>query len=103
MSCYFCFVLLPLGHELWQDHIYTYMYAVLVVVSLMLYSGILCISLSMDLFVLCAACLTIFLGVVIILFLNVMELLNVGGGALMDIPCIVFQSVCVVPVIPVCI
>ena len=36
---------------------------------------------------------------------HVMEMLNVGGGALLDRPCMVFQRmyVCVVPVIPVCI
>ena len=29
------------------------------------------------------------------------DLLSVGGDALLDIPCMVFQRVCVVPVIPV--
>ena len=38
---------------------------------------------------------TIFLGVVVILLLNVMEVLSVGGGALLDKPCSVFQRVCV--------
>ena len=49
----------------------------------------------MGLFVLCVACLTVFvnclvkqfaicLGVVVILVLNVMEVLSVGGGALLD-------------------
>ena len=37
---------------------------------------------------------TIFFGVVVILFLNVMEVLSVGGGALLNRPCMV----CVVPV-----
>ena len=37
----------------------------------------------------------IFLGVVVILLLNVMEVLNVGGGALLDRPCMVFQRMCV--------
>ena len=66
--------------------------------SVMLYLWIFCIDLSMNLFVLCVSCLTvfvnclvkpfvIFLGVVVILLLNVMELL----------------SVCVVYVFPVCI
>ena len=52
-----------------------------------------CVALLMDLFVLCVACLTVFVnclgkqftlfwGVVIILLLNVMELLSVGGSAL---------------------
>ena len=65
----------------------------------------------MDLFVLCVSYLTvfvnclvkqfpIFLVVVVILFLDVMEVLNGGGGAqLYDLP----KSVCVVPVILVCI
>ena len=44
------------------------------------------------------------LGVVAILLLNVMDVFSVGGGALLDIPCMVFQTnVRVVPVIPVCI
>ena len=37
----------------------------------------------------------IFLGVVVILLLNVMEVLSVGGGALFDRLCMVFQRVCV--------
>ena len=32
----------------------------------------------------------IFLCVVVIFWLNVMEVLSVGGGALLDIPCVVF-------------
>ena len=36
------------------------------------------------------------LGVVVILFLNVMEVFSVGGGALLDRPCMVFQRMCVV-------
>ena len=34
-------------------------------------------------------------GVVVILVLNVMEVLSVGEGALFDIPCMVFQIMCV--------
>ena len=49
----------------------------------------------MDLFILCVAYLTEFFGVVVILLLNVMELLSVSGGALLDRPCIVFPKVCV--------
>ena len=60
----------------------------------------------MDLFVLCVACLTRFvncllkqfaicLGVFAILLLNVMDLLSVVGGALLDTPCMVFQRICV--------
>ena len=54
-------------------------------------------------FVLCVACLTVFvncLGVVVILLLNVMVLFSVVRGALLDRSCMVFQRVCVVPVIP---
>ena len=54
----------------------------------------------------CVACLTVFvnclviqfaicLGVFAMLLLNVMDLLNVVGGALLDRPCIVFQRMCV--------
>ena len=61
--------------------------------SVMLYPGMLCVALLMCLFVLCVACLTVFvsclvkqfamcLGVVAILLLNVMELFNVCAGAL---------------------
>ena len=75
-------------------------------VSVMLYACILCVILLMDLFDLCVACLTVFvnclmkqfamcLGVVAILLLNVMEVFSVGGGALLDRPCMVFQRVCV--------
>ena len=57
----------------------------------------------MDLFV---ACLTVFvnclvnqfaiyLGVVVILLLNVMEMFSVGGVALLDRPCMVLQRMCV--------
>ena len=57
-----------------------------------------CVALSIYLFVLCVACLTVFvnclvkkfaicLGVFVIL-LNVMELLCVLGGALLDIECV---------------
>ena len=74
--------------------------------SVMLYPYIFCIDLSMDLFVLCVACLTVFmnclvkqlgilLGMVVILLMNVMEVLSVGGYALLDRPCMVFQRMCV--------
>ena len=35
------------------------------------------------------------LGVVAILVLNVMDVFSVGGGALLDRPCMVFQRMCV--------
>ena len=68
----------------------------------MLYPCILCVALLMDLLVLSVACLTVFLnclvkqfamclGVVAILLLNVMDVVSVGGGTLLDRPCIVFQ------------
>ena len=55
---------------------------------------------------LCVACLTLFvnclvkqfamcLDVVAILLLNVMDVFSVGGGALLGIPCMVFQRMCV--------
>ena len=44
VSCYFCFVLLPIGHEKWR----------------VLYPCMLCVALFMCLFVLCFACLTVF-------------------------------------------
>ena len=75
-------------------------------VSVMLYPCMFCAALSMDLFVLCVACLTVFvnclvkqfaicLGVFAILLLTVMELLCVVGGALLDRPCMVFHRMCV--------
>ena len=78
-----------------------------VVVSVMLYPcSVLCVSLLINLLVLCVACLTVFvnclvkqfamyLGVVAILLLNVMDVISGGGGALLDRPCMVFQRMCV--------
>ena len=59
----------------------------------------------MDLFVLCDACSTVFVNclvkqiticlvVVVILLLNVMEMFSVGGGAQLDMPCMVFKIMC---------
>ena len=59
----------------------------------------------MDLFVLCIACLLMFvnrvvkqfavcLGVVVILLFNVMVLFSVVGGPLLNRPCMVFQRLC---------
>ena len=78
VSCYFYFVLLPL------------------VVSVMLYPCTFCVALLIGLFVVCVACFTVFvnclvkqfaicLGVVVILLLNVMDVLSVGGG--LEVPC----------------
>ena len=71
----------------------------------MLYPCMFCVALSMDLFVLCVARLTVFvncsvkqfaicLGVFAILLLKVMEVCVVGG-ALLDRPCMVFHRMCV--------
>ena len=71
--------------------------------SVMLYPCILCVALLMCLFVLCVACLTVFVncfvkqfamcwGVGAILLLNVMDVCSVRDGALLDRPCMVFQS-----------
>ena len=65
-----------------------------------------CVALSIDLFVLCVACLTGFvnclmkqfaicLGVFVILLLNVMGLSSMLGGAQLDRPCMIFQRMCV--------
>ena len=74
--------------------------------SVMLYPCVLCVTLLMVLFVVCVACLTVFvnclvkqfamsLDVVAILVMNVMDVFIVGGGALLDRPCMVFQRMCV--------
>ena len=75
--------------------------------SVMLYHCMLCVALLMCLFVLCVACLTVFvnclvkqfamcLGVVAILLLNVMDVFSsVCGGALLDRPRMAFQRICV--------
>ena len=63
-------------------------------------------SVNGSVFFLCVACLTVFvnclvklfamcLGVVVILLLNVMEVFSVGGGTLLDRPCMIFQRMCV--------
>ena len=74
--------------------------------TVMLYPCMLSVALLMCLFVLCVACWTVFanclvnqfamcLGVVAIMLLNVMDVFSVCGGALLDIPCMVFLRVCV--------
>ena len=74
-------------------------------VSVMLYPCMFCVALVMDLFVLCVACLTVFVNCLVkqfaiclvkfvILLLNVTELLSVVGGALLDRPCMVFLRMC---------
>ena len=69
----------------------------------MLYPCILRVALLMYLFVACFTvvvnCLVkqfaMCLGVVAIGLLNVMDVFSVGGGALLDRPCMVFQIMCV--------
>ena len=68
---------------------------------MMLYPCILCVALLVYLFVWCVACLTVIvkqfalcLGVVAIMLMNVMCGFSVGGGALLDRPCMVFQRMC---------
>ena len=62
-----------------------------------------CVALLMYLFVLCAACLTVFVNwLVAILLLNVMDVFSVGGGALLDIPCMVFHRMCVLRLWSIC-
>ena len=76
-------------------------------VSVMLYPCILWVALLVYMFVLCVACLTMFvnclveqfamcLGVVAILLLNVMDVFSVGGVALFDRPFMIFQGMCAV-------
>ena len=43
---------------------------------------------------LCVATISNILGVVVILLLDVMEVLRVGRSALLDIPCMIFQTMC---------
>ena len=70
----------------------------------------LCVALLLCLFGLCVACMTVFVNCLVkqfamclcevaILMLNVMDVFSVCG-AMFDRPCMVFQRVCVVPVIP---
>ena len=74
--------------------------------SVVLYPCIVCVAMLVYLFVLCVVCLTVFVnclvkqfaiccGVVAILLLNVMAVFSVGRSALLDIPCMVFQRMCV--------
>ena len=90
VSCYFYFVLLPLGPELW------WVWCFILVFLCCSVNGSVCLVCC--LFVNClvkqfALCL----GVVVFLLLNVMEVFSVSGGVLY------FHRMCVVPVIPVCI
>ena len=65
----------------------------------MLYPCMFCVALSIDLlFCVFVNCLVkqfaICLGVLVILLLNVMELLSVVGGSLLNRPCMVFHRMC---------
>ena len=66
-----------------------------VVVSVMLYSCIVCVALCLTVFMNCfLKQFAICLGVVAILLFNVMEVYSVCGGALLGKPCMVFQRMC---------
>ena len=78
--------------------------------SVMLYPCMLCVALLMCLFVLCVACLTVFVnclvkqfamcvGVVAILLLNVMDVFSVCGGALLDSQSHVISNIIYVPIL----
>ena len=89
MSCYFCFVLLPVIDMRSGECDVVSVY-------------VLCYSVNgSDCFVCCVFmnCLVkqfpMYLGVVATLLLNVMDVFSVCGGALLDRPCMVFQRVCV--------
>ena len=67
---------------------------------------VVCCSVNVSVCLCVLSCLTVFvnclvkrfamcLGVVAILLLNVMDVISVCGGALLDRPCVVFQRVCV--------
>ena len=71
-------------------------------VSVMLYPCMFLLPCQWICFVLCVACLTVFVNCLVkqfaiclcvfsILLLNVMDLLSVVGGALLNRPCMVFQ------------
>ena len=74
-------------------------------VSIMLYPCMFCVVMSMDLFVLCVACLTvcelfgetisIMFGCVCYFVVECDGVVSVVGGALLDRPCMVFQRMCV--------
>ena len=80
-------------------------------VSVMLYACMFCIALSMDLFVLCVACLTVFVNCmakqfaiclgVFCYFVVECDGVVCGWRVLLDRPCMVFHRRCVVPVVPV--
>ena len=64
---------------------------------------ILCVALLTVIFNCLVKQFAICLGVVAILLLNVMGVFSAGGGALLDIPCIVFQRMCVLCLLSQCI
>ena len=68
--------------------------------SVILIPCMLCVALSMDLFVLFVGCMTVFVNCLVNQFLIclgvfVIFMLNVVGGALLDRPCMVFNRMCV--------
>ena len=69
-------------------------------VSVMLYPCMFCVALSMDLFILCGVCFTVFVNCLvkqfaICLCVFVILLLSVVVGALLDRPCMFFYIMCV--------
>ena len=101
-------VIVRAGGAIWLNPFVTVLFSVCSAVTVeccvcvMLYPCMLCVSLLVCMFVLYAACLTVFvncfamcLGVVAILLLNGLDVFSVYGGALLDRPCMVFQRVCV--------
>ena len=83
MSCYFCFCYCLLGLNCGECNVIPCIF---------------CIALSMDLFVLCVACLTRFMNFVVELIRNIFGcgcyfVVECGGGALLDRPCMAFQRI----------
>ena len=93
VSYYFCFVLLPRGPEKW----WVWCCILVCFVFLCQWICLFCVlRVSQCLWINCLVKqFAICLGVFVILLLNVMELLSVVGGALLDRPCMIFQRMCV--------
>ena len=92
VSCYFYFVLLPHGFDVWLVK-YCFFLSLYIDLLIDLYEG------SDECLVVFVNCLvkqfTICLGVTAIFLLNAMVLLSVGGDDLLERPLMVFHSVCV--------
>ena len=88
---YVCFVLLPLGPELWW--VYSYIRVFYILLCHWAVCFVCCVSDSV--WIVWWNKWQYFFGVVGILLLHVIEMFSMGGGALLYRPCMVFQSVCV--------